>query len=417
MGPARFRHLIVVAAVGLVAAAAGCCGHTVAPLPGTPAGQQSVAVRAAPEPAPTSTDALYAADGPTGVSVISTKTGKVVSSFGAALGASRQLTMDNAGNVYDENFLNSATAFNRLAIGGSTPTATYTPTSSLPLIIWAAPTGEVMITGLDGSGSSYTGTTVDVWDAGSSGGKPSRSIVHHVAAGEPVPLNIAWAADGTLYVPYYSQKSFRMLYDVIPPGKSKPIRTIVESIVPPKSYFSVNWMSVAPDGTLYVAEWGYYQGDPYTGLYVYPYKSQETHVTNGAPFPSGLDLDKAGNVYVVNSSSLEGSSGLSADTTHLLTEYAPHATKVLRQVSKGFTDGQFLTVDDNGTAYIEEYPDVAFPNEAVAIAGPTAKAAKMLTKAVRGTGYVLYNGKRAKSVGAAPDGGGGGALEERRLGL
>jgi hypothetical protein len=86
-------------------------------------------------------------------------------------------------------------------------------------------------------------------------------------------------------------------------------------------------------------------------------------------------------------------------------------------VSKGFTDGQFLTVDDNGTAYIEEYPDVAFPNEAVAIAGPTAKAAKMLTKAVRGTGYVLYNGKRAKSVGAAPDGGGGGALEERRLGL
>jgi hypothetical protein len=416
MGPGRFNHLIVLAGLGLVAGAAGCGAHTVAPLPGTSAGQQSV-VRSAPEPAPTATDAIYAADGATGVSVISAKTGKMVSSFGAALGVSRQLTMDNAGNVYDQNHLNSVTTFNRLAIGGNAATATYTPTSSSPLFMWAAPTGEVIVTGLDGSGSSPTGTTVDIWDAGSAGGKPSRSIVHKVAAGEPTPINVTWAADGTLYVPYISQKTLKMQYDVIPPGTSKPSRTIVESIVPAKSYFSVNWMSVAPDGTLYVAEWGYYAGDPFKGLYVYPATGKETLVTEGAPFPSGLDLDKDGNVYVVNSSSTESSSGLSKDTTHLLTEFAPHAAKVLRQVSKGFTDGQFMTVDDNGTAYIEEFPDVAFPTEAMAVAGPTAKAAKLLTKAVHGTGFALYNGKRAKSVGAAPDGGGGGALVERRLGL
>jgi hypothetical protein len=78
-----------------------------------------------------------------------------------------------------------------------------------------------------------------------------------------------------------------------------------------------------------------------------------------------------------------------------------------------------MTVDDNGTAYIEEYPDAAFSTEAIAVAGPTAKAAKMLTKAVHGVGFALYNGKRAKSVGAVPAGGygGGGALVERRLGL
>jgi hypothetical protein len=417
MAPARFQHLFVLAGIGLAVAASGCAGSTVAAIPGTPTEQQNIAARSVPEPAPTSTDALYAADGPTGVSVINVKSGKMVSSFGSALGGSAEVTMDDAGNVYDENRLDSVVTFNRLAVGGNVATATYTPTSSIPEVIWAAPTGEVIVTGIDGSGSTYTGTTVDVWDAGSTGGKPSRSITHNVASGEPLPLNVTWAADGTLYVPYYSQKTLKMQYDVIPPGKSKPTRTIVESIVPAKSYFSVNWMSVAPDGTLYVAEWGYYQGDPYTGLYVYPSKGQETHVTNGAPFPTGLDLDKAGNVYVVNSSSTASSSGLSADTTHLLTEFAPHATKVLRQVSKGFTDGQFLTVDDNGTAYIEEFPDVAFPTEEVAVAGPTVKAAKMLTKAVDGTGFVLYNGKRAKSVGASPDGGGGGALARQRLGL
>ncbi len=418
MGPPRFRHLLVVAGLALVAGVVGCGGRTVATLPSTPVAQQDAAVRSAPEPAATATDGLYAADGYTGISVISTKTGKKVSSFGSALGATELLTMDNAGNVYDENYNSSMTTFNRLAIGGNAATATYAPTSSVPAIIFAAPTGEVMVSGLNGSGSTFTGTTVNVWDPGSAGGKPSRSIVHKVTAGEPVPLNVMWAADGTLYVPYYSQKTSKMQYNVIPPGKSKPSRTIVESIVPANSYFSVNWMSVGPDGTLYVAEWGYYQGDPYAGLYVYPTKGKETFVSNGAAFPTGMDVDKAGNVYVVNSSSTTNSSGmLTQDTTHLLTEYAPHATKVLRQVSKGFTDGQYLTVDDNGTAYIEEYPNVAFPTETVAVVGPTAKAGKMLTKAVDGTGYALYNGKRAKSVGAAPNGGSGGGLMARRLGL
>ena len=128
-------------------------------------------------------------------------------------------------------------------------------------------------------------------------------------------------------------------------------------------------------------------------------QARRRSVTKGAPFPSGLDLDKDGNVYVVNSSSTESSSGLSKDTTHLLTEFAPHAAKVLRQVSKGFTDGQFLTVDDNGTAYIEEYPRRRLPDRGRR--GRRARPrrlAKMLTKAVHGAGYRPLQ-RQAREVG------------------
>ncbi len=282
------REALCLAALVIAAAGtAGCAGRGVAPssLPATI--QAAASARdAVPEPAPTATDGIFAADGHSGVAEINTKTGKTVTTFGSALGNTLDIAMDNAGNVYDLVRNGTVVSLDRLSVGGNTPTATYQPTSTEPFIVWGAPTGEIVVTGYDLNGSTVEDTVVDVWDAGSAGGAPSRTFKHSRPEQLlPYAINVGWQANGTLFIPYTSPKTHKQQYDVIPPGKSKPSRTIVDSLLGP-SYFSINWMSVANDGTLYVAEWGYYTGDPFAGLYVYPPKARRRSYRTGRRRPA-----------------------------------------------------------------------------------------------------------------------------------
>jgi hypothetical protein len=371
---------------------------------------QSLANRSFPHPAATSTDAIYAADGDSGIAVIDIKNGKTLSTFGSSLGQTLSATMDDKANVYDIAFTGSGEVVNRLAVGGNVPTATYSPTSQSAGVVFAAPTGEVVIGGVNFVNGEIVASIFDVWDAGSSGGAPSRTFTYTDPRGSGTPINIAWAADGTIFLPYTSPMTGKQTYDVIPPGASKPSRRIVESIVPAFSSFNVNWMRLGPDGTLYVAEWSYLGGDPIAGLYVYPRKGKESYVSNGAPSPTGVDLDAKGNVYVLNSNSIISLSppGLTKDTVHTLSVYSPDAASLLRQVKKGFNNGQTLVVDDDGTAYIEDFTDLVQTSEALVAVGPTAQKGRHLTKAVNGEGFFLWNGHRVKTVDAGTRGAGGG---------
>ena len=86
MGPARFHHLHSswpVSGSWRAPPAAAVTPSLRSPVRRRSRASQFGLHRSRPA---TSTDAIYAADGPTGVSVISAKTGKMVSSFGAALG-------------------------------------------------------------------------------------------------------------------------------------------------------------------------------------------------------------------------------------------------------------------------------------------------------------------------------------------
>jgi hypothetical protein len=398
---------LLVLALVIGTAIAGCGARNAAAPIGSTTQQQSLLGRGIPQPAPTATDGLFAADGTTGIAEINIHTGKTVTTFGSSFGQTLDTTMDDQGNVYDDSFTGSGIAVNRLVIGGNSSTATYLPTAQSAAIVFAAPTGEVITGGANFTSGRISQSVFDVWDAGSAGGPPSRTFSYTDPPGQGTPINITWAPDGTIYLPYTSPKTQKQQYDVIPPGQSKPSRTIVDSIVPAGTPFSVNWMRLGPDGTLYVAEWAYSATDQVAGLYIYPRKGKETYVASGASAPTGIDLDDAGNVYVLNSNSVLSISppGLTPDTLHTLSVYAPHATSLLRQVKKGFSNGQFLTVDDDGTAYIEDFTDVKLSTELLVVVAPTATKGRHLAKIATGTGFFLYNGHRVKTVGTGVNGG------------
>lgn len=367
---------------------AGCgAGNSGSPAPVLPASSlQAVAVGIAPAKAPV--DRIFGSDATSGVIEV-TLGGKLLRSFATSAGLSEYVAMDDAGNVYDEAFASNAFTFSRFAIGGNVPTATYQPSSQTPVLVSASHAGEVVIAGLSSGGAR----NFDVWDSGVAGGPPSRSFVRSGMNS----TDFAIEPDGSLVIPYINSQNGKLQYDVIPPGATQPSRTIVDTIVPTFSTtFTPNFMVVAADGTLYVGEWSYTTGDPLAGLYVYPKTGSEHVVTAGASAPTGVDVDAAGNVYVCNSNSVFTGSTYSADTLHELTEYSPHAAKLLRRIATGFENPQNMTVSDAGDAYMVDFADANNPSGSLVVVPAAQRTAHVVFAPFSGSNVVLYNGKRVK---------------------
>jgi hypothetical protein len=343
---------------------------------------------------------LYIATNGTGIKVF-TESGKHVRTYAASTGAS-QMQMDDAGNAYVSYTKGTSTALSRYAIGARTPSGTYATNAKAVLgLPFVSHAGAVLFPQL----TLYNGSVMldAVWNPGVTG-KPTRTFSY-----PGNNANAAVGADGTMILPYMdtAKKSFR--YAVIPAGATAPSRTIVETLV--KKYdiagFSPNWLVLANDGTLYVGEWTFAGTDVNAGLYVYPPTGKEYVVKAGAKNPTGLALDAAGNVYVLNSNFSFSSSGGTCDTLHTLSVFSPHAKRLLRVVRSGFENGEALTVDASGNAFIDE---LAYPASskacrdiqgkgAIARVASGAKTAATIVSNLSNSELVIYDGKTAINPG------------------
>jgi hypothetical protein len=259
-----------------------------------------------------------------------------------------------------------------------------------------AGTGEVVAMSLNGTNSAPVSTITDIWDAGSVGGVPSRTITH-APNGTSYIINGAITHSGTLYLTYSA--SAGVSYDVIPPGASTPTRTIVESQVSPSNQYAFfpNYEAVAADGTLYVTVWTFgQQPETYAGLYTYLPDGSEALPQPIPGGPQGVDVDGSGNVYVtVNNSN--SSTTASADTSHALNIYTPHAASLTRSVTGSWLNAYPLAVASNGTAYF-----TTFGANGVWSLLPGATTATNLSAAnpVSGNDIILYDGSRETTVHA-----------------
>jgi hypothetical protein len=296
---------------------------------------------------------LYLATNAGGVRVY-TKEGAFVRAFATGTGAS-EVALDDAGNAYVGYGTGDALRIARYALGADKPSALYVPEKAPSNFhggfLLASPDGSEVA--FAGYAASAPGATVyEVWDHGKTGA-PSRVFTYSNNSYLALTMDRA----GTLYVAYLDGASQTMRYDVYPSGASRPSRTIVDTLLTPSeaANFAVNWLAVADDGTLYAAEYSYIAGDPLAGLYVYPSHGAERIVTAGASSPAALGLDASGRVYVVNTNWVY-SPAFACDTLHTLSVFSRGAKTLLSQATSGFENGQELTVDANGTAYIDAFP-------------------------------------------------------------
>jgi sugar lactone lactonase YvrE len=149
---------------------------------------------------------------------------------------------------------------------------------------------------------------------------------------------------------------------VYPPGSTTPGRTITESIVPQADQigFIPNYVAVGPDGTIYLTEFTFGYPDPLAGLYIYPPSGPERFVANGAEYPQGVDLDAAGNIYVVNNSTNFNDGDASPIAEQNLTVLSPDGGTVLRRIG-GLVNPIPVAVAADGTAFVSDY---SYPNDA-----------------------------------------------------
>ncbi len=240
--------------------------------------------------------------------------------------------------------------------GTTTIAATYTPSNDNGYFVLTGGAGTLAILGP--TDDSYTSETVDVWDAGSTGGAPSRTLTAPIAG---VLFGIM-EHDGTIVMP--ANTATTIGYAFYPPGSSTPNRTITDTIVSPDQapYFDANYAAVGPDGTLYVTEYGFYQTDPNAGLYIYPPSGPEKFVATTAdangPGPQGVDVDASGNVYVINNNfAYNTPTGNTAqgDSLHDLEVFGPLGTGTPRHVTGTFT-ALPLAVASDGTAFFSGFP-------------------------------------------------------------
>ena len=287
-----------------------------------------------------------------GIEIV-TATGHVVNTLPIDSSA---VALDDAGNVYNLfNPSGSASTLQRYALGSTTPNTTYQASMSSCSVASSGP-GEL-------SAFAFTAPQVGVWKQGTSGGIPDYTL----NAPFVVTPCFSVAHDGTIYLAQNDGAS--QAYAIYPPGSATPARIITETIVPlnQQGNFASNYMTVGPDGTVYVTEFNYgltgafLQPDALAGLYIYPPNGSERFVAttsddNGAG-PQGVDLDGAGNVYVANSNSrlvgvdTNGNPLWSQDTLHDVEVLAPGATSVLRHISGNY-DPYTLAVAPDGTLFV-----------------------------------------------------------------
>jgi hypothetical protein len=261
--------------------------------------------------------------------------------------------------------------------------------------------------------------SLDVWNAGSTGGAPNYTLTADQADNFTYDVQ----HDGTIYL---SQNQNAVpSYLVFAPGSSTPTRTITETYVTGSSNlanFSPNYMTVGPDGTLYVTEYTFVQPDPECGLYIYPPSGSEKFValdsnSNGCG-AYGVDVDAVGNIYVaINNSGYDSNNGYATlnDTENEIEVFAPGGASVLRRIS--VQNPISLVVAPDGTVFVSSF---LFPGStgltATSVVAPGATTATQITSQAE-TAIVLYNGyqesaaslRRHTSVSAAANAMRGGA--------
>jgi hypothetical protein len=303
---------------------------------------------------------VYTADGPGGVGIRTTAGTQV--GHVTTLSSADNIALDNAGNLY---VLSDTTGLSKYvpSAGGYPPTytnsgATYNITNLSGVVtVQASGDGEIVV---NEDNASYNEMIYDIWDPGQTGA-PSRTITlpdatgvllyfgHLTSSGELYAAGtIACGIDGGYHC---------VQYEVIPEGSSTPTRTFQESLVSPQNQanFSPSYESVGGDGTLYVSEWNYGAGDINAGVYIYPPSGQETHVTQGASSPSGIDVDLTGNIYVANNNITFNAQGvqLSPDTAHTFNVLSPDGKTILRSINL-LPGPAALAVNGDGTAFVSD---------------------------------------------------------------
>ncbi len=318
----------------------------------------------------------YVPLGASGVSIF-TESGTQVGSIATATSAD-VLGMDDAGDVFvgtsppggDVNGTGPGSIALYTPGGSGYPpaytksSATYTLTNPNHLA-YVAVSGAGELVAVEFGGAPFT-ATYDEWDPGQSGA-PSRTFTRTQYNGG-LFLSLFVSHDGHVYVGEYAPcgSNTCVQYDVIPPGTTTPSRTIVESIVPQANQinFGPNYIAVGPDGTLYITEYTFSLPDPLAGLYIYPPTGPERYVAVGAEYPQGIDLDGAGNIYVVNNSTDYSTGAASADVAHNVAVLSPDGGTVLRRITGGgLLDAYPIAVAPDGTAFLSAFaiPSLGVP--------------------------------------------------------
>jgi hypothetical protein len=116
-----------------------------------------------------------------------------------------------------------------------------------------------------------------------------------------------------------------------------------------------NYLAVGADGTVYVTEWTFFAPDPNEGLYIYPPTGPERFTNDNITAPNGIDLDAAGNVYVVNNNTEYSTGMASLDTAHVIAVLSPGGGTFLKSIVVP-AEPYPITVAADGTAWISDFP-------------------------------------------------------------
>jgi hypothetical protein len=346
----------------------------------------------------------YISQGANGILVVNTA-GQTVSTLPIS---SNSLVLDDAGNVY-----------NLYTAPVPSPSSSASPTATPgPALIQYYPAGSTTPAGtytnalsygfIEGSGGGEivyinSGTNVDgsfplslfVWNAGITSGAPSYTLTAQQYGSPSFDVQ----HDGTIYVGSLSSNG-TYSYAVYPPGSTTPSRTIPETIVPAaqQANFAPNYMTVGPDGTLYVTEYSFILNDPLAGLYIYPPNGPEKFVATSSnaqgPGPEGVDVDATGNIYVANNNAgLDSTNAFTpvGDTLHDVEVFSPLGASVLRHITGTF-DAYPVVAAPDGTLFFASFgfSSLTGTNGAFVIAPGGTSATQVAP--LGATSIVLYNG-------------------------
>ena len=330
---------------------------------------------------------------------------------------SNQLGLDDSGNIY--NLLIPPTpspsgsqppaVIQKFPAGSTTASATFAGTAATnpnatsgEALLSTSGSGEMaggyFSNSVDGLG--YFAISLDVWNAGSTGGAPNYTLT----ADEASDFTYDVQHDGTIYLSQNTPNAATPVasYLVYPPGSSTPSRTVPETIVTGANVanFSPDYMTVGPDGTLYVTEYTFAQPDPLCGLYIYPPSGSEKFValdsnSNGCG-AYGVDIDAVGNIYVaVNNSGYDATTfATDNDTMNEIEVFAPGGTSVLRRIT--VSNPVALVAAPDGTLFVSSFAfngPLGLSNgvNATFVVAPGATTATQITSQAE-TAIVLYNG-------------------------
>ncbi|MGA3037995.1 MAG: hypothetical protein ABSE64_11005 [Vulcanimicrobiaceae bacterium] len=320
----------------------------------------SVSGSSTPPPS-TNQETAYLAQGTGGIVIVSTA-GTVVNTLNIN---SNSLGLDDTGNIYNQfaappTSTTPAPTIQKFAVGSTTASTTYVSSyngaaNTSEWVVQSSGSGEVVNFWTDYN--NYPATLhAEVWNAGSSGGAPNYSLSSQFLA------TPSWDVqhDGTIILA--NNDGTTANYQVYAPGSSTVSRTVPETIVTGSNVqgFAPNYMTVGPDGTIYVTEFGYASCDPLAGLYIYPPSGTEKFVATASdangPGPTGVDIDAVGNIYVGNNNGGYNCNSMQEQNDDLnnIQVFAPGGGSVTRTITGSF-DVYPLVVAPDGTIFLGSF--------------------------------------------------------------